>query len=99
MDGQIFSAIEEQDLDRLAALLAAGADPNAARPADEVRPILRFSEVPAVEVVLCNHPNEAPMGAGEAAHGPVADIPNAHTIRAKRYPGAPNAREQADSRR
>jgi len=35
-------------------------------------PILRFSEVPAVEVVLLDHPGEPPMGAGEAAHGPVA---------------------------
>ncbi len=35
-------------------------------------PILRFSEVPAVEVVICDHPEAPPMGAGEAAHGPVA---------------------------
>jgi len=28
--------------------------------------------VPAVEVVLLDHPGEPPMGAGEAAHGPVA---------------------------
>jgi CO/xanthine dehydrogenase Mo-binding subunit len=35
-------------------------------------PILRFSEVPAVEVVICDRPSEAPLGAGEAAHGPTA---------------------------
>ncbi len=38
----------------------------------EAYPILRFSEVPAVEVVLCNHPDEPVMGAGEAAQGPTA---------------------------
>jgi hypothetical protein len=41
MNGEIFSAIEQQDLDSLAASLAAGADPNGARPADEVRDHLR----------------------------------------------------------
>lgn len=35
-------------------------------------PILRFSEVPAVEVVVCNQPSERPMGAGEASQGPTA---------------------------
>ena len=35
-------------------------------------PILRFSEVPAVEVVLLDRPAEPPMGAGEAASGPTA---------------------------
>jgi CO/xanthine dehydrogenase Mo-binding subunit len=35
-------------------------------------PILRFSEVPAVEVVLIDRPHEPPMGAGEAASGPTA---------------------------
>jgi CO/xanthine dehydrogenase Mo-binding subunit len=41
-------------------------------------PILRFSEVPAVEVVICNHPEAPPMGAGEAAQGPAtAAIANA----------------------
>jgi CO/xanthine dehydrogenase Mo-binding subunit len=28
--------------------------------------------VPAVEVVICDQPEAPPMGAGEAAHGPVA---------------------------
>jgi CO/xanthine dehydrogenase Mo-binding subunit len=38
----------------------------------ETYPILRFSEVPRVEVEILNRPEEKPMGAGEAAHGPVA---------------------------
>jgi CO/xanthine dehydrogenase Mo-binding subunit len=35
-------------------------------------PILRFSEVPKVEVEIINRPEEKPAGAGEAAQGPVA---------------------------
>ncbi|HEX6001088.1 MAG TPA: molybdopterin cofactor-binding domain-containing protein [Hyphomicrobiaceae bacterium] len=35
-------------------------------------PILRFSEVPAVEVEIIARPDEKALGAGEAAHGPVA---------------------------
>ena len=35
-------------------------------------PILRFSEVPEVEVVLVDRPEEPPLGAGEMAQGPVA---------------------------
>jgi CO/xanthine dehydrogenase Mo-binding subunit len=38
----------------------------------ETYPILRFSEVPAVEVEIIPRPDENPLGAGEAAHGPVA---------------------------
>jgi CO/xanthine dehydrogenase Mo-binding subunit len=38
----------------------------------EAYPILRFSEVPAVEVEIIARPEEKAMGAGEAAHGPVA---------------------------
>jgi CO/xanthine dehydrogenase Mo-binding subunit len=41
-------------------------------------PILRFSEVPEVEVELIQRPDSEPLGAGEAAHGPVtAAIANA----------------------
>jgi nicotinate dehydrogenase subunit B len=41
-------------------------------------PILRFSEVPEVEVELIQRPDMDPAGAGEAAHGPVtAAIANA----------------------
>jgi nicotinate dehydrogenase subunit B len=41
-------------------------------------PILRFSEVPQVEVELIQRPEVDPVGAGEAAHGPVtAAIANA----------------------
>jgi CO/xanthine dehydrogenase Mo-binding subunit len=35
-------------------------------------PILRFSEVPAVEVEIIARPGEKALGAGEAAHSPVA---------------------------
>jgi CO/xanthine dehydrogenase Mo-binding subunit len=38
----------------------------------ESYPILTFSEVPAVEVVIVARPEERPVGAGEAAHGPTA---------------------------
>jgi nicotinate dehydrogenase subunit B len=38
----------------------------------ETYPILRFSEVPAVEVEIIARPQEKPLGAGEAAHSPVA---------------------------
>jgi CO/xanthine dehydrogenase Mo-binding subunit len=41
-------------------------------------PILRFSEVPEVEVEVISRPECDPLGAGEAAHGPVtAAIANA----------------------
>ncbi len=35
-------------------------------------PILRFSEVPEVEVVLIDRPGEPFLGAGEASQGPAA---------------------------
>jgi CO/xanthine dehydrogenase Mo-binding subunit len=41
-------------------------------------PILRFPEVPRVEVALLDHPEERPLGVGEGAQGPmVAAIANA----------------------
>jgi CO/xanthine dehydrogenase Mo-binding subunit len=41
-------------------------------------PILRFSEVPEVQVEIMQRPEMEPLGAGEAAHGPVtAAIANA----------------------
>jgi nicotinate dehydrogenase subunit B len=41
-------------------------------------PILRFSEVPEVHIELIQRPDSDPLGAGEAAHGPVtAAIANA----------------------
>jgi nicotinate dehydrogenase subunit B len=41
-------------------------------------PILRFSEVPEVQVEIISRPELEPLGAGEAAHGPVtAAIANA----------------------
>jgi CO/xanthine dehydrogenase Mo-binding subunit len=41
-------------------------------------PILRFSEVPDVQIELIQRPDFEPLGAGEAAHGPVtAAIANA----------------------
>jgi CO/xanthine dehydrogenase Mo-binding subunit len=38
----------------------------------ETYPILRFTEVPAVEVEIVPRPEEKALGAGEAMHGPVA---------------------------
>jgi CO/xanthine dehydrogenase Mo-binding subunit len=35
-------------------------------------PILRFSEVPKIDVQLVSHPGDKLVGAGEARHGPVA---------------------------
>ncbi len=35
-------------------------------------PILRFSEVPPVEIELIDAPDEPPLGLGEVAHGPTA---------------------------
>ncbi|WP_163269489.1 molybdopterin cofactor-binding domain-containing protein [Chelativorans alearense] len=35
-------------------------------------PILRFSEIPEIEVVLTGDPRDPPLGAGEIAQGPVA---------------------------
>jgi CO/xanthine dehydrogenase Mo-binding subunit len=44
----------------------------------ETYPILKFSEIPAVDVEIINRPGERPLGAGEGAHGPtVAAIANA----------------------
>jgi nicotinate dehydrogenase subunit B len=41
-------------------------------------PILRFREVPVLEVELINHPDDQPMGVGEGAEGPtVAAVANA----------------------
>ena len=38
----------------------------------ETYPILRFSEVPSVDVKVLDRPSEKSLGAGEATHGPVA---------------------------
>lgn len=38
----------------------------------ETYPILKFSEVPQVDVEIVNRPEERALGAGEAPHGPVA---------------------------
>ena len=35
-------------------------------------PVLRFSEVPEVRVHVIDRPDQPPLGAGEAAQGPVA---------------------------
>ncbi|MEO5840933.1 MAG: molybdopterin cofactor-binding domain-containing protein [Acidimicrobiales bacterium] len=35
-------------------------------------PVLRFEDAPLVNVVIVSRPDEAPLGAGEIAHGPVA---------------------------
>jgi len=38
----------------------------------EDHPILRFSEVPAVEIELIDAPDQPPLGLGEVVHGPTA---------------------------
>jgi nicotinate dehydrogenase subunit B len=38
----------------------------------ETYPILRFSEVPAIEIALVDRPQEPSLGAGEPTHGPLA---------------------------
>jgi len=60
----------------------------------ESYPILRFSEIPAVEVEIIARPEETPVGAGEAAQGPtVAAIANAVSdalgVRVRDLPLAP----------
>jgi nicotinate dehydrogenase subunit B len=57
-------------------------------------PILTFAEVPAVEVVLLNRPNEKPLGTGEGSQGPTAAaianaIANATGARLRDLPFAP----------
>ncbi|MFI9388297.1 molybdopterin cofactor-binding domain-containing protein [Kutzneria sp. NPDC052558] len=62
----------------------------------ESYPILRFSEVPAVEVVIVDRPDQPSLGAGETAQGPTAAaIANAlHSvlgIRVRHLPLTPTA--------
>ena len=38
----------------------------------ETYPILKFSEVPQIDIEIINRPDERSLGAGEAPHGPVA---------------------------
>src|SRR3546814_8834418 len=44
----------------------------------ESYPILRFSEVPDIETRFLTAPGRPPLGAGEPAQGPVAEIGRAH---------------------
>jgi CO/xanthine dehydrogenase Mo-binding subunit len=60
----------------------------------ETYPILRFSEVPAVDVVVCGHAADPSLGAGEAAQGPTAAaianaLHNAIGVRVRRLPLTP----------
>lgn len=59
-------------------------------------PILTFSEVPAVDVEIIQRPEIEPVGAGEAAHGPVtAAIANAvHDCLGLRVRGLPITRDK-----
>lgn len=57
----------------------------------ESYPIIKFSEVPDIETILIDRPNELPLGAGEATQGPTAAaianaVFNATGIRLKRIP-------------
>lgn len=54
-------------------------------------PILRFSEVPDVEVAILSRPDDPPLGAGEAAQGPTAAaignaLASALGVRVRRLP-------------
>ena len=63
-------------------------------------PILRFSEVPAVEVELIDRPELPSVGAGEAAQGPTAAaIANAVGQCARRARAHPAAHRRRDPRR
>lgn len=62
----------------------------------ETYPVLRFDNVPDIEVVLLDHPGSKSLGAGEAACGPsVAAIANAVAdatgLRLRRLPFTPGA--------
>jgi CO/xanthine dehydrogenase Mo-binding subunit len=61
----------------------------------ETYPVLRFSEVPAVEVVLVNRPDQPSLGGGEAAQGPTAAaignaVYAAIGVRVRRLPLSPD---------
>lgn len=59
-------------------------------------PVLRFSEVPRVRVHVIDRPDEPPIGAGEAAQGPVAAalanaVHDALGVRVRELPLSPDA--------
>jgi len=61
----------------------------------ESYPVLRFSEVPQVNVHVIDRPDEPPLGAGEAAQGPVAAalanaVFNALGVRIRSLPLSPD---------
>ncbi len=58
-------------------------------------PVLRFSEVPDVRVHVIDRPEHAPLGAGEAAHGPLVAalgnaVFNALGVRVRELPLSPD---------
>lgn len=58
-------------------------------------PVLRFGEVPRVEVLLLDHPDEPSVGAGEASQGPAAAavlnaVAAALGVRVRRLPLTPD---------
>jgi CO/xanthine dehydrogenase Mo-binding subunit len=66
----------------------------------ETYPILRFSEVPAVQVKVIDRPEQKSVGAGEATNGPVSAaignaIFNALGVRARHLPFTMDALTQA----
>ena len=63
-------------------------------------PILKFSEVPRVQVNVLNRPDQQSVGAGEATHGPVAAaianaLFNAVGVRVRHMPFTPERVRQA----
>lgn len=68
----------------------------------ESYPILKFSEIPKIETILIDRPNEKPLGAGEATQGPTSAaisnaVYNAIGVRLRRIPfTAENLRSEAE---
>ncbi len=65
-------------------------------------PILRFSEVPDVQVQIINQPDQKSLGAGEATHGPVAAaignaLADALGVRVRDMPMTPEKIQRAAS--
>ena len=68
----------------------------------ESYPILKFSEIPKIETILIDRPNEKPLGSGEATQGPTSAaisnaVYNAIGVRLRRIPfTAENLRLEAE---
>ena len=69
----------------------------------ESYPIIKFSEIPNLQTILIERPNDPPLGAGEATQGPTAAaianaVFNATGLRLRKIPFTPeNLRSEAAS--